>query len=323
MICRKIRIAGIVASCVVPFFPAFAAPRISCDEPVFEFGTRDSSETVEHSFELKNTGTSDLTITAIRPACGCTATELTRPTIPPGETAKISTKLTLVGRSGEARKTIAVESNDPANPTIVLAMEGKIATEFEVIPPTLVIRKAPDVRAASASTLVRSKATEPLKVLGVLSNLDFIKARADQLPGENAFLVSAIIQGDQPPGSYKGQITVATNSSSFPQLYINCVAIVTGKATIAPSKLALQKGESAMSRTVIMKFPDAQKFDIQNLELPNSDMTSSMQPLGDFGIRIQISGIVPKPELDGKSIIIHLSDGQKIGLPIQIQQPAN
>jgi hypothetical protein len=52
---------------------------------------------VDHTFVLKNAGTSDLLITAIRPACGCTAANLTRQTIPPGESAELSTRLTLAG----------------------------------------------------------------------------------------------------------------------------------------------------------------------------------------------------------------------------------
>jgi hypothetical protein len=98
------------------------------------------------------------------------------------------------------------------------------------------------------------------------------------------------------------------------------MAIVSGHATIAPSKLSLQKGESPISRTVIMKYPNSQKIDIQSVEHPDDIMTSTLKPVGDFGIRIQITGIVPKPELNEKFIIFHLSDGQKINLPIQIQK---
>jgi hypothetical protein len=59
-------------------------PRILCEEPTFDFGSRDASETVDHTFVLRNTGTADLEIKSVQPACGCTTAELEKKTVPPG-----------------------------------------------------------------------------------------------------------------------------------------------------------------------------------------------------------------------------------------------
>ena len=96
------------------------APKLVCDEPTYKFGELESSETVEHTFILRNEGDLDLEITRVKPACGCTAANLSEKIIHPGGEAQIRTRLSLRGRRGRQRKSITVESNDPKQPRLLL-----------------------------------------------------------------------------------------------------------------------------------------------------------------------------------------------------------
>ena len=109
-------------------------PRIFCEEPTFDFGSRDASEVVDHTFVLKNTGTADLEIKRVQPACGCTTAELEKKVVPPGESSRISAKLSLAGRGGELQKPILIESNDTTNPALQLVMKGVVGADFEITP---------------------------------------------------------------------------------------------------------------------------------------------------------------------------------------------
>ena len=160
-------------------------PRIFCEETTFDFGSKDSSEIVDHTFVLKNTGNSDLVITAVRPACGCTAAELTQSTIPPGESAKLSAKLTLAGRNGQVQKPILIESNDPANPALQLVMKGVIGTDFQITPSTMVLRKDSPDAPATASVIVKSMKNEKLEITDAKSEGGKLKVRWDKFPDEN------------------------------------------------------------------------------------------------------------------------------------------
>lgn len=107
-----------------------AAPQIQSQNATYDFASRDASEMVEHRFILKNTGSADLEIKKIQTACGCTTAELEKNIIPPRDSAKIASKLSLAGRSDEVQKTILIESNDPANPAVQLAIKGIVGNEF-------------------------------------------------------------------------------------------------------------------------------------------------------------------------------------------------
>jgi hypothetical protein len=91
-------------------------------------------ESVEHTFILKNTGSADLEIKKVQPACGCTTAELEKNIIPPGDSANVAAKLSLAGRSGEVQKPINIESNDPTNSTLQLLIKGIVSADFQIFP---------------------------------------------------------------------------------------------------------------------------------------------------------------------------------------------
>lgn len=296
-----------------------ATPRISCNKPVFQFGTRDSSETVEHSFELKNTGTSDLTITAIRPACGCTATELTRPTIPPGETAKISTKLTLAGRSGEARKTISVESNDPANPTIVLAMEGKIATEFDVAPPVMTLRQPAAGQSATGSVQITSNA-QSFRITGNQSSDPSVHIFCETATDGRSHQISAKIEklSESDPKSFL--VTLQTDHPRAPTIDIPAVVAPTRKFIAAPASIVLTAGNKPVKRTIIVKEASSGEFFISNIIVPQPEMIATPIKMGGLGYRIELNGVFPNQELNGKHLQIQIDDGTLVEIPFELRQ---
>ena len=297
-----------------------AEPRIACDEATFDFGSRDASEVVEHTFKLKNSGTTDLVISAIRPACGCTAANLTRQTIPPGESAELSTRLTLAGRSGELHKTILVESNDPANPALQLALVGKTSEDFVIQPSVLVLRK--DSRSQSASGAVQIRATDgsAFEIGELVSASGKLKLRADPMPDGKAYQISANFDEDMPAGEHSDQITISTNLKGGKPATVGAIVLIPSPISVAPAKIVLEENpQASVSRTIILKAPKNEKIEIARIDTPDSKMTTQVQPLGDFGIRVTLGNIAPTRELDSKFIGIHLVSGQIIEIPIQIQ----
>ena len=49
------------------------APKIVCDEPVYDFGEIANHNVVEHEYVIRNAGTLSLEIRSVRASCGCTA----------------------------------------------------------------------------------------------------------------------------------------------------------------------------------------------------------------------------------------------------------
>ena len=293
-------------------------PRIFCEEATFDFGSKDSSEIVDHTFVLKNTGSSDLVITAVRPACGCTAAELTQSIIPPGECAKLTAKLTLAGRNGQVQKPILIESNDPANPALQLVMKGVIGTDFQITPSTMVLRKDSPDAPATASVIVKSMKNEKFEISDAKSHGGRLKLRWDKFPDENSYQITANLEERLAAGQYEDRITLETNHQTRKQLEISVIVIVPSPIAVAPLKIVLDSTSTApVSRTIILKNPAKDTLSIDKIETPDPSMTSKFEAIGDFGARVVIGNIQPTAALAGKSVKILLSTGQSVQIPFE------
>ena len=297
-----------------------AAPQIQCQEATYDFGSRDASESVEHTFILKNTGSADLEIKKVQPACGCTTAELEKNIIPPGDSAKIAAKLSLAGRSGEVQKPINIESNDLTNPTLQLLIKGIVSADFQISPSTMMLRKDSPEASASASVIVKSLKNEQFEILTSQSKNGKLKIRWDKLPDENAYQVTANLEDRYEPGQYADKITLETNHPTRKQLEISVLVLVPAPISVAPSKIVLpQENSSPISRTIILKNPQNNTLTIDKIETPDLSMTSQSEPMGDFGVRVVIGNIQPTTALAGQSVKIHISNGQIIQVPIELK----
>jgi hypothetical protein len=296
-------------------------PRIFCEEPTFDFGSRDASETVDHTFVLKNTGTADLEIKRVQPACGCTTAELEKKVVPPGESSRISAQLSLAGRGGELQKPILIESNDPTNPALQLVMKGVAEADFEITPSTMVLRKISPESTETASVLIRSLKNEKFEIIDAKSESGKLIVRWDKFPDENAFQLTANFEEQFQPGQYGDRILVETNHPTRKQLEIGVIVIVHTPIVVAPMKIVLDpKSQAPVSRTIILKNPSKDSLAIDKIETPDSAITTKIDKMGDFGVRLTIGNLVPSSELIGKSVRIFLASGQEVQIPLELRE---
>ena len=101
-------------------------PRIEFEMTEKDFGNVKQGEVFNHIFKFKNTGDAPLLIRRVRTTCGCTAALVSDRTVEPGEKGEIKVAFNTAGYSGEQRKYIYVESNDPREPNIQLSVVAEI-----------------------------------------------------------------------------------------------------------------------------------------------------------------------------------------------------
>ena len=75
-------------------------------------------------FEFKNTGKTDILITTVKPACGCTAADYTKTPIKPGQSAKVAAIYNAAAK-GAFSKTLTVTTTADATPK-VLTFKGTV-----------------------------------------------------------------------------------------------------------------------------------------------------------------------------------------------------
>jgi len=104
-----------------------AAPQITVDNNVYQFGTVLEGVVVTHTFVLTNAGDETLEIGNVRTSCGCTTTDLAKKSLAPGESVNLDAVFDTVGYGDRTvTKMIYVESNDPATPKLVLQIKGTV-----------------------------------------------------------------------------------------------------------------------------------------------------------------------------------------------------
>lgn len=90
----------------------------------FDFGKIKKGDKVEHTYDVKNTGTNPLIISAVKPGCGCTAPEFTKEPILPGQSGKITLSFDSSSFDGLVNKQAEVYANvDKAPITITFSAD--------------------------------------------------------------------------------------------------------------------------------------------------------------------------------------------------------
>lgn len=104
-----------------------AGPRVSCNEPQWNFGTVTNGSVLRHSFVLRNVGDMPLEIRRLRACCQATAVA-ERKVLSAGETGRVDVVFSPSKRPlGVMQKAIYVSTNDATDPFFQLRLTGKIS----------------------------------------------------------------------------------------------------------------------------------------------------------------------------------------------------
>lgn len=101
------------------------APVMTFEQTEYEFGTIKQGETVEHTFEFTNTGSTPLIIESASATCGCTVPEWTSKPVAPGEKGSVAVKFNSTGKMGQQQPTVTIRANTEPN-IVRVAMKGNV-----------------------------------------------------------------------------------------------------------------------------------------------------------------------------------------------------
>lgn len=98
---------------------------LALSENHHNFGAIKKGETVQHTYEITNTGDNPLIISDVKPACGCTAPEFTKDPILPGQKGKIVLSFDSTNFDGLVNKQASVYANVEQSP-IMLTFSAEV-----------------------------------------------------------------------------------------------------------------------------------------------------------------------------------------------------
>jgi len=101
-------------------------PKALVKPMAYDFGDIIQDSVVTTYFVISNVGDDLLKIKKVWASCGCTAAMSEKNELKPGESTDIKVTFDSKGKSGKQNKTVNIETNDPANSTVKLALTGNV-----------------------------------------------------------------------------------------------------------------------------------------------------------------------------------------------------
>ena len=213
-------------------------PTIIIAQTDYSFGELSETAPCSHAFIIKNGGKGTLNIRDVQPSCGCTIARFDR-VIPPGGEGKVTLEVNLKGFQGHVKKTATVLSDDPANPRLVLAVEGTVKPLIEVRPEkTVYFQGMPgDISEKTIDLITTSK---PFHIRKVEDNLDKKAGyRLETVEDGNHYRLTVF--NNTLRGNYRGSITLYTDFAEKPELTVWVNAFIEGEIGIRPKVLVVGK----------------------------------------------------------------------------------
>ena len=216
------------------------APKIRFNEAKFEFGRLRAGEIVKHEYTFTNTGDAELIISDVVPACGCTSlTEWTK-NVPPGGKGMIPLQFNSTGMLGPVSRSVAVSSNDPDQPTVVLILEGVVWQQVEIRPNVALIQMPPDGSESFSTTLkITNQMDAPMKLEAPVSSVPQFRGRIEEIEAGKEFHLIVDTVPPLPAGNINGTITIGTSSKEVPGLSIPVMAIAQPMLLVSPAQMFL------------------------------------------------------------------------------------
>lgn len=196
-----------------------ASAEVCCEQPVFDFGSKYSTEKVTHTYVLKNTGDHPISIVQVKPNCGCMIAAVSTHSIAPEQQAEICVEMSLTGRDGPQLKRILVETNDPAQPRTTLSMKGT-AIDLVSATPAMLMGVRLKKGQLERRIVLTSKESYPLEIEVV--NTENKRITTNVLPGssDQEKILSINIDTESDQTTISGRIQLKTNVKMRPELTI-------------------------------------------------------------------------------------------------------
>jgi hypothetical protein len=284
------------------------APKLVCERPVIDVGTMGNTQTLRHTFVLRNAGAGPLKILRIATCKACTNPDLSRDTVPPGETAELSVAISLYDKAGPFSFDLTLHTNDPARRRLRLELVGAVETWVEVDPLRVSFQRTPDDEVAARSVEVRVTDTcEPFAITSVEPTADWLTAETRTVEQGRVYYVTVRTKPPMPRGWHEEHVRLKTDSETVGTIDIPVRAMIVGELVVWPDTVSLiDMGHGGLTRRQVSVLPGKVKeFEILSVQPPvPMDVKIEKTGLGGDGRRIRLSEIRVSPELDGKELII-------------------
>lgn len=206
------------------FEPDPASPRLVLEEEVFDFGSVEQGQRVEHVFEFRNDGKRELEIGKLRTSCGCTASVVSQTRIPAGGEGSLLVKFNSGARRGPFENSVEIQSNDPFTRNIA-RIRGTVQPLYWCEPEAVDFGNAPPGSEVERAVLVKALRPDlPLKV-GRVWSANQALSFGDPQPADGGYLFVVTARPTE-RDTLQSVIYLTTGNLEIPQIWARTTGIV-------------------------------------------------------------------------------------------------
>ena len=219
--------------------PGTAPAKIVAEKPIHNFGEKWIGPALEHTFLIKNDGSSTLEISSVRPSCGCTVAGKYPNKIAPGETGEFPFKIQSKKLRGKYEKSIKIYSNDPDTPELQLKLKGVCKRYVDVVPTNAYFGKITTDDPRENVLKITNNTEEPFEV--TLSKAEDGKFKFELVETEKGKEYELHVKIDPPyaPGSLRGTTNLITSVDAQKEIRIGATARIPERLEVTPPSIVI------------------------------------------------------------------------------------
>lgn len=259
-------------------------PKLEIPVRVFNGGRVERGTVLQHSFELRNTGSAPLTVSA-RPGCGCTVVDFDK-IIAPGGVGHVNASLDTKAFKGDITKSVTIDTNDPENAQSVLELVLDVVVAVDVQPQDIIAFDgerggiAPIELTASSPDgvkfdIIAAESNDPnytVKVVAVPGDGSAVpKVKAGTVAsGASKYAVTVLVAKDVAIGRSGVTILLKTSHPKAPEVPIQLYANVRGDLEAIPERVTLRLAPTASAETrtqhVAVRGKPGKQFEVKDVQ---------------------------------------------------------
>ncbi len=300
-----------------------AVPKISCSNPVYEFGTKNESETLNHTFVIKNEGDENLNLGKVRACCGAKV-KVAKKMLKPGDELEIPFEMKLKGRKGKQDKNIFIASDDPKTPYLNLKIRGDVKRYYQISERYISLENISTDSEISEKVTITQEAEFPFSITKVKTNNSSFSASFSKLniPLSSLVKYEVTISGKGPfeVGRLSNRVKIFTDNDAFPYMTVYLSGVIKNPLSILPKSIAVTKSEKIIKRFLAIR-SKGQDFDISIKELPEGvSLTKKKRKSGEWicSLEIESSKLMQNAEV----VLTSTFPGvEEVKVPITLKEP--
>ena len=254
--------------------------KIFFPESAFDYGVVPQGSVVRHEFVVENKGAGPLTISKVTAQCGCTASNVSKDELQPGERGTIKVVFDTSNFSGDKEKTVTVVSTDPDAQMSTLSLRGRIEPGVLVTPERLVFGEVakgiPVTREFSAEVAAGSKA----QILEARSFSRHLTVREKEVSGGRK-VFEVTIGPDVPSEEFRARVTIGVlgNDGRHRDVDVPVFASVKGVLQLTPPVLSLGvlEGTEPVRRSVKLDYKGPGVVKVARVESSIGSLTGTVK----------------------------------------------